>query len=201
MILLIDWVTKIITVPRAELTLISGTLYELDTIAFKVAIRDLEASIEGIIHPSILSYNQPYTVTGITYAAKVEMLNGYKVQFEVGVYSVLLKNSNNNIFDISSSILIQNTVQVIPSNSAGNQIITTGSGVTSGDVTAIANKVNDVLLDDFSAIDTKVTDVHKFLGLDPNKPMTIATNGQTTSDMTVTITDNGNGTVTLLRTV
>ena len=38
----INWATKRITVPKADLTLISGTLYEHDTDAFRLELRSLE---------------------------------------------------------------------------------------------------------------------------------------------------------------
>ena len=48
----IDWGSRIITVPQSDLTLISGTLYELDTNWFRLALKDLEDSAEGLTIPS-----------------------------------------------------------------------------------------------------------------------------------------------------
>jgi hypothetical protein len=43
----INRLTSVITIPQADCTLISGTLYELDTEAFRDALKVLEASEEG----------------------------------------------------------------------------------------------------------------------------------------------------------
>lgn len=115
----IDWPNKLITVLRSELTLISGTLYELDTDWFRLQLKAQEDTIDGIVWPRTHDHVGGYTVAGITYARKVEILNGYKVQFEDGQYTVRLVGSNNNIFDVAGGILVQNQVQVISNNSAG----------------------------------------------------------------------------------
>jgi hypothetical protein len=70
----------------------------------------------------------------------------YSITFENGAYSVQLSGSNNNIWDIGGGILNQNTVQVIPTNSAGLQIVSVGSGVLPSDITDIADAVWDELL-------------------------------------------------------
>lgn len=115
----IDWANQLITIPRADLTLISGTLYELDTNWFRLQLKALESGADGIPWPRTHDHVAGYTVAGVTYTRKVEMLNGYRVQFEDGQYSVRLAGSNNNIFDVGAGILVQNQVQVIAQNSAG----------------------------------------------------------------------------------
>lgn len=116
----INWgSTYIIEIPQSYLTLISGTLYELDTNAFRLDLKALEASELGMPFPITHDHNTEYTVAGVTYARKVEILPPYSVEFEDGKYSVRLVGSNNNIFDVENGILVQNQVQVIPGNSAG----------------------------------------------------------------------------------
>lgn len=119
MAITVDWATKIISVPQADLTHVSGTLYELDTEWFKDELTKLEASVYGMPNLRILDHNTSYTVAGVTYARKVEIINGYMVQFENGAYSVRLVGSNNNIFDVENGVLYQNNVQVISNNAAG----------------------------------------------------------------------------------
>lgn len=126
MALSINWVTKRITIPKADLALVSGTLYQHDTHAFMLAVRALEESEAGMVHPKIIDHNTEYTVAGVTYARKVEIVNGYSVEYENGTYSVRLSGSNNNIFDIQNGVLVQNQVQVIPGNAAGLQTVNTG---------------------------------------------------------------------------
>ena len=119
MALIIDWAAKTITIPKADLTLITGTLYELDTDAFRLELKSLEDDEEGIVFIRTHDHNPEYTVAGVTYARKVEIINGYTVEFEDGTYSVRLSGSNNNVFDVENGILVQNQVQVISTNSAG----------------------------------------------------------------------------------
>lgn len=126
----IDWGnTYVINIPQADLTFISGTLYELDTDWFRLQLKALEASEEGMPFPVTHDHNAEYTIVGVTYAQKVEILAPYSVQFENGAYSVRLTGSNNNIFDVENGILVQNSVQVISGNSAG--LINGGTGGTS----------------------------------------------------------------------
>lgn len=137
----INWGTKVIFVPKSYLTPVTGTLYELDTNKFRLDLKNLEDSDYGIAYQRTHRHNTEVTVAGVTYARTIEIINGYKVEFENGFYSVRLVGSNNNIFDIQNGILVQNNVQVIPGNSAGLQVVVTGSGVTEQDKKDIANEV------------------------------------------------------------
>jgi len=127
----IDWPTGVISVPQADITFISGTLYELDTDWFRLQLRALEASEEGMPWPPTHTRNDSVTVAGTTIAQVIEIVNGYSVQFTPdSQWTVRLAGSNNNIFDVENGILVQNQVQVIPSNSAGLIVTTTGSGLS-----------------------------------------------------------------------
>lgn len=134
--------TNIITVPQSDLTLVSGTLYELNTNTFRLALKDLEDSEIGISFPKTHLHNTEVTVAGTTFSRTIEILAPYSVQFTPNSqWSVRLVGSNNNIFDVENGILVQNQVQVIPNNSAGLQTVTSGSGVTAQDKVDIANTV------------------------------------------------------------
>ncbi len=111
--------TFVIFVPQADLTLVSGSLYELDVNAFRLELKDLEDDEAGMPFPRTHVHNTEVTVAGTTFARLVEILAPYSVEFEDGPYSVRLFGANNNIFDIENGILVQNQVQVIPSNSGG----------------------------------------------------------------------------------
>ena len=124
----IDWgKTNTINVPKSDLSLINGTLYELDTDIFRKALKSLEESEAGMVFPKTHNHNTEVSVSGVTYARIIEILSPYSVKFEDGSYSVRLIGSNNNIFDIEQGILVQNQVQVIPTNSGG-LIVTQGGG-------------------------------------------------------------------------
>ena len=116
----IDRATKIISVPQADLTLITGTLYELNTNQFRKDLKALEASEEGMVELDTHIHNTAVTVAGTTFARTVEIINGYSIQFTPNSqWTVRLAGSNNNIFDVENGILVQNQVQVIAQNSAG----------------------------------------------------------------------------------
>lgn len=134
MAITVDWPSKVITIPQGDLTLIGGTLYELDTNAFRLALKDLEDDpAEGMVWPDTHRHNAEVTVAGTTFARVIEIINGYMVEFEDGAYTVRLAGSNNNIFDVENGVLVQNTVQVIAQNSAGLIVVSSG-GVTPAQV-------------------------------------------------------------------
>ena len=131
MAITIDYTTSpryTIQVPQADLTPISGSLYELDTDAFRLELKQLEAAAQGMVFQDTHKHNSEVTVAGITYARVVEVLNAsnssqtdiYQVLFTPDTtYSVRLAGSNNNIFDLQNLILANTVTQVIPTNSAG----------------------------------------------------------------------------------
>jgi hypothetical protein len=166
----VDWKNKIIDIPKTDLTLVTGTLYELDTEWFKDEIRALESDVYGMPNIRIIDHNTSYTVAGTTYARKVEVVNGYRVKFEDGQYSVRLVGSNNNLFDVENGVLFQNQVQVIATNSAGLIVKTViaGSGVTEQDKEDIAD-LSRIKMDTES---TKLTDIKNKTDNLPDDPAT-----------------------------
>lgn len=139
----VDPATKVISVPQADLTLVSGTLYDMETETyFRAEANAWAASEDGIVFPVPIDHNTSYTVAGVTYARKIEMVNGYSLTFTPdSQWTVRLQGSNNNLFDVANGILNQNQVQVIPNNSAGLIEVSTGSGLS-------------------TAQDTKLTEIH-----------------------------------------
>jgi len=142
----IEWSTKIINVPKSYLTLVGGTLYEMDTNQFRLDLKALEASVYGIPNLKTHNHNTSVTVAGITYARTIEIVSGYSVKFEDGQYTIRLTGSNNNIFDVENGILYQNQVQIIPTNAAGLITVVSGSGVTEQDKLDIADRILDELI-------------------------------------------------------
>ena len=126
----INWQTKVISIPQSYLTLISGVLYSLDTEQFRLDLKDLEDSEEGIPYLDTHRHVTETTIAGTTYARFIEIINGYSITFENGQYAVRLDGSNNNFFDIEAGILNVNNVQVIPTNSAGLIKVETGTGLS-----------------------------------------------------------------------
>lgn len=122
MALSLDPATKEIEIPQADLTFVSGTLYDLDTDQFRKDVFDLLASESYIWLPDAFSHNGEVTVAGTTFARTLEFINGYNITFEDtgSAYTVRLQGSNNNIFDVDNGILNPTSlVTVISTNSAG----------------------------------------------------------------------------------
>ena len=144
----VNWVSKVISIPTADLTLVSGTRYSLDMADFLDEIRRLEWEFTvGLWAPAILDHtNTRYDFAGVNYAPFDDLLNDYTVQFTGVATRVDLLGSNNDIIDV----LIPTGVSVVPSNSAGLQIVDVGGGsgasaqelweyilsITEGDMTA-----------------------------------------------------------------
>lgn len=141
----IDRLTSIIFVPKADLTLVSGTIHTFDTDQFRLNLKALEAAAPGIVFLKTHNHNTEITIVGTTYARFLEILAPYSVEFEDGQYTVILQGSNNNVFDVAGGILVQNQVQIVASNAAG--LVVTGSGVTNQDKTDIIEGVWENVID------------------------------------------------------
>lgn len=136
----VDWGTKVITVPKADTTLVSlgppeVRSYSVDT--FRLALKGLEDDADGMAFPDTHTHNTEITISGVVYARLVEIINGYTVTFEDGQYQVQLSGANHNLADVINA----NQVGILVQNSAGLQTVTTGSGLS-------------------AAQDTKLTEVH-----------------------------------------
>ena len=114
----IDWPTKVITVPKSDTALVSAGPPEIrshNTDTFRLQLKDLEDSVDGMVFPHTHNHNAPLDIGGVSLARTIEITNGYTVTYENGSYAVNLTGSNNNIGDV----LNLNNVQVRSSNSAG----------------------------------------------------------------------------------
>ena len=112
--LLCDWNTKIITVPKSELTLDTGTKYKITAVYWFELLRELNGSVEGIAETinSPLFNNTPPTSST---PRIVNVINGYTVQIEDGLYSLEIINGNTNFRDVE----IKNQVSVGTNNTTG----------------------------------------------------------------------------------
>lgn len=134
MAITIDWGNRIIFVPRNDMTLIQSSpfeLRELDANVFRLALKDLEDSEQGLIFPDTHNHNTEVVLGGVTYARFIEIINDYTITFEDGQYAVNIVGANTNIADVTNL----NQVSIRTSNSAG-LIVTTGSGGASGPTAA-----------------------------------------------------------------
>ena len=111
----IDWGAKIINIPQADLISLGGNIYELDVDAFRLILKDLEDSIEGMSFPDTHRHNTIVTVAGVTLARVIEIINGYTITFENAQYAVNLVGANSNIPDVANV----NQVSIRSFNTAG----------------------------------------------------------------------------------
>jgi len=128
----VGWQDKIIYVPQADLTLVSGTLYELDTDWLRLQLKALEDSVEGMVFPDTHQHNAGVVISGVAYAQTFEIINGYIISFVPDAhYTVRLFGSNNNIPDVLGTA--HQHVSLIAQNSGG-LIVTSSGGVTPAQV-------------------------------------------------------------------
>lgn len=144
----IDWTTRTIYVPQAYLTDLGGGNYGLDVDQFRLDLKDIEDSAEGMPFLDTHRHSTEVVLSGVTYARFVEIINGYTVEFEDGNYAVVCVGANHNLADVKAL----NSVSLIVGNSAG--LIVSGSGVTEQDKQDIADSIWDETLADHVSADT-----------------------------------------------
>ncbi len=118
MAITINWATKVISVPRADMPLIQSTPTEirgLDVDDFRMELKDIEDNVEGQPFPDTHRHNAEVTLGGLTLSRVVEILDPYSITFEDGQYAVNLSGANNNVADKTNV----NQVSVRSNNSAG----------------------------------------------------------------------------------
>lgn len=155
----INWGTKVITVQKADMTLLSGgggagSVYSFDVEAFWLALSDLQDSPEGMPFPTIFNNSGEFTLSGVTYARFLEIINGYTVDFDEtggGSYTVICSGANHNLADVK----VVDTVSLIVGNSAG--LISAGTALSATE-------------------QTKLDEIWKDMGLDPVTSKTITEN-------------------------
>jgi hypothetical protein len=114
----VDWATKIITVEKADMTLVQSLpleIYDLPLNFFRLALKDLEDDEAGMPYLDTHRHNSEVVLGGITYARVIEIINGYTVTFEDGQYAVNLIGANSNVGDVVNV----NQVSIRSANSAG----------------------------------------------------------------------------------
>lgn len=138
----IDYSTRVISVLQSELTLVSGSIYELDIDNFRLALNDLADDEEGMPFPTTHVHVAPITFGTTTLARVVEIINGYTVTFEDGSYAVELVGANSNIANVTNL----NQVSVRSNNSAGLvQVEGTTSVWTEPEAVDLINTVRAIL--------------------------------------------------------
>ena len=113
----IDWGTKVIYVPKADLALLQSDpeIRALDLNAFHLWLKDAEDSEDGMPFLDTHNHNTEVELAGLTYARIVEITNGYTVEFEDGQYTISCTGANHNLSDVK----VANQVSLIVNNAAG----------------------------------------------------------------------------------
>jgi hypothetical protein len=139
---------------------------------FLAEVRRLEwEPTEGLWAPAIVDHtNTRFDFAGANYAPFDDLINDYTVQFSGVVERVDLLGSNNDLIDV----LIPTGVSVVPSNSAGLQIVISGSGLSAGEA-------------------LQLQDIHKLLGLNKSVNITITPTGIDSDDADIDIDLTGDG--------
>jgi hypothetical protein len=176
----IEWGTKVITIPQADLTFVSGVLYELDVDAFRLDLKDLEDSEEGMPFPDTHRHNTEVVLSGVTYARFVEIINGYTVEFEdtASPYTVRCTGANHNLADV-----------FVPGTSEVSLIIGNSAGLVAG----LASEVESGY-DVIQSLRVILASLAGKLSGAPSGPIYIRDVGDTKNRITATVDANGNRT-------
>lgn len=119
----IDWANSIINVPKSAMVQTQVTpqvIYQLELDYFRLALKDLEASDEGMNNLRTHSHNTSFVLGGAPYARVIKIINGFNVTFEDGQYAVNLVGANSDVAELSTV----NQVSIRPNNSTGLQDLT-----------------------------------------------------------------------------
>lgn len=181
----VNWATRVVTIPKADLTLVTASpeVYELDAIDFWIAIHDIQDDEAGMGFPAIMQSNPPVTLGGLTFARIIEVINGYRIEFEDGQYQVNITGANTNLADVRT----QNQVSLNTNNSAGLIIGEGGGGLTPTQEATL------------NAIALLADEIHKIQGLDASNPMTVTKTQRTAASLVLAITGDGTTTTTVTR--
>jgi hypothetical protein len=161
----INFNTKVISIPKTFMTQKTPILFELDVNALRLALKEIEESGAGIVYPDTHRHNTEITLSGVTYARSVEIINGYTITFEDGQYVVSCVGANHNIADVKNL----NQVSIVVGNSAGLVVTTGGGGATANEIRDAVWSAPISTMTDSTTIGgwfkTNLLTVSKFLGL------------------------------------
>lgn len=114
------WGSKVIFVPKfasVQIQTVPTEIRQLDLDVFRLALKGLEDSSDGMAFERTHKHNTTVSVGGAVLARVVEIINEYTVTFEDGPYAINLVGANSNVGDVVNV----NQVSVRSANSAGLQ--------------------------------------------------------------------------------
>lgn len=110
MAITIDYTTRVINIPKADLTLIQSTpleVYEFDIEAFRLELKDMEDNAGGMPFVDTHFSSTAVTAKGAIVARVFEIINDYTVTFEDGAYTVNLVGASTNIAEVTNLNQVQ----------------------------------------------------------------------------------------------
>jgi hypothetical protein len=166
----VNWLTKLVTVPLTDLTLVSGINYTMDVDTAHDEMRRLEWEFaDGLWAAQIIEYIDSQLLSGIVYSPIVKMVNGYTWEIDASNINVALVGANTNLLD---TYIPSMSVSILVNNSGGK--IVTGSGLS-------------------VAEQTQLRELHANEGLETGNPMTVTTTTRSTDDATIDLDLTGDG--------
>jgi hypothetical protein len=102
----------LITVPKADLTLLTGTQYQLTVDGFWILLRDFSDNENPMARPIL--YTRINATSSTPSITEID-LTYYQIEFEDGLYSVNIVNGNTNIREAE----VKNQVSVNTNNTTG----------------------------------------------------------------------------------
>ena len=133
----IDWGQKIIYVQQSDMVQVQVSpigIYEIDLNDFRKQLADLLDDPTGIVYDDTHIHTAPTTLSGVTFARVVEIINSYTVTClpdTPWVMSVIGGNSN------LTEVLNPNNVSIQTANSGGLVVVDT-SGLTTQEAADLA---------------------------------------------------------------
>jgi hypothetical protein len=115
-----DPAAYVIQIARDSLTLIQASPVEIRQFNiddFRWVLMDLQDNDDNIWAPTTHRHTPPFTISGVTLARVLEILEPYWLEFEDGQYNVNIVGGNSNVSDRT----IKNSVGLNTANSAGLQ--------------------------------------------------------------------------------
>jgi hypothetical protein len=186
----VDWANRIIFIPKqvtAQVQASPTEIRELNLNDFRLALKDLEDSPEGMPYLDTHRHNTTVTLGGVTFARLIEIINNYTVTFEDGQYAVNLVGANSNVGDRVNV----NQVSVRSANSAGLIEVATGSGPT-------ASETADAVRAELAAELLRIVELARIHGLVQGQPLVVTPTSRTVGDLSQAISEIGT-TVTVTR--
>jgi hypothetical protein len=117
----VDWLNRIIYPDRADMVQVQVSpieIYQLNINDFRLELTELLGAAPGMPFVDTHIYNPPVTVSGVTLARVMEIINSYTVTFLPDTpWAVDITGGNSNISDRTNP----NNVSVRSANSAGLQ--------------------------------------------------------------------------------